>query len=206
MNLRILGGSDSGNSSSDTNTSVPIVTSLPNPSGDELVARSSSSNIACSTTSISHVASGSHQTTEIGNNGRVSTGISKSSTGTSSVKESVASLTSGAITMSTSSAATVMSSTGLTTVVGDVGLSSKAASANTIVTGASVSGTSSGAIGPPTASSSTGSAIAPSSSSSYTDYRQIKRKLRSQAPDDVTTPSVGNNGQQGKMLLQIILM
>ena len=41
------------------------------------------------------------------------------------------------------------------------------------------------------------SASTSASSSSYTDYRQIKRKLRSQVDDGIAA-AVGNNGQQGK--------
>merc|ERR1719510_2136252 len=39
------------------------------------------------------------------------------------------------------------------------------------------------------------SASASASSSSYTDYRQIKRKLRSQVDDGIAA-AIGNNGQQ----------
>ena len=102
--------------------------------------------------------------------------------------------------MNISSAATTMPNNSLTTIVGENAQLSKASSASTITAGTSSSGLSSGTTGTTTTSALASCVAAASSatSSSYTDYRQIKRKLRSQVEDNVP-PTVGSNGQHGKL-------
>jgi len=193
------GGSESGNSSSDTNTSGSMSASLTIQGGGDQTGRTSSNIVSASLTSTSHTASGSNQAIEGVNTVRISTVVSTSTTGISSSRDPVASYTTGAITMSTSSAATVMPSTSLTSSAGDFVHSTKPDPATNIATGTISSNISAGTTGTATTSSlssCTGSATA-ANSSSYADYRQIKRKLRSQV-DDAVTPSVGSNGQQAQ--------
>ena len=193
MKLPILGGTDSGSTSSDAGASVTTVTSITNQSGGDQVGRGSNNNISCSTTVASQVSSSSNEATELGN-----TGIPNSGQGITAAREPVGSSDPVAITMSVSSAATSLSSTDMAMVVEETSPTLKSASANNLGTGTSASVVSSASLNIPVTnslSSSTGS-TAPASSSSYTDYRQIKRKLRSQVEDNIV-PSIGNNSQQG---------
>ena len=198
--LPFIGGSESGNSSSDTNTSGSISTSLATQVGDQ-TGRASNAIVSTSLSSTSHTVSGLNPTTEACNNARNSTVVSTSTAGQGSVRDPMTTAGSDMVTMSTSSAATVMSSTSLSTSEGDMVQSSKPASSNSTSTGTISASITSGTSGTATTSSlpSCGGSTTAPTSSSYADYRQIKRKLRSQV-DDAVTPSVGSNGQQGKII------
>ena len=204
-NKIILGGSDSGNASAD-NTSGPIAAPVASQSGGDQGRCTPNSNTSSSITT-PHDEPESTQVTEASNNVRVNLAITTPAPGTSSLKESVGSSGSSTVTMSTSSTATVMSNTGQAGAIGDGNHASKSTPGNNIAAGTSSSATSSSGVGTATTSllsSSSGPATA-SSSSSFADYRQIKRKLRSQV-DDNLAPSIGNSNQNCKYYIQLRTM
>ena len=197
--ILLAGGSESGNSSCDTNASG----STTSQTGGDQVARSSTSTVSGSSIAVSHPTPGANTVTEVVNSGRSGTSVSAPTTGLTSAREPLVSSSSTPVTMNITSAATLMPNNSIITSAGDNIQPSKSAATSTIAPGTSSSGLNSGTTGTTTTSSLP--ACAPSSSaatsSSYTDYRQIKRKLRSQVDDNVS-PSVGSNGQQGTFSLQ----
>ena len=195
----ILGGNESGNTSSDSNTTGSVATSAVGLVGGDQTARVSTNIVSGSATSMSH-ASSSNQATEGGNNGRGGINVSNPSSGANSNRESPT-ISSNSATMNTSSTATAVSNTNIVSSVGENTQSSKVSPANTPAPGAGSSNLSSGTANTTTtnAVSSSGSAT----SSSYTDYRQIKRKLRSQV-EESNASSIGGNGQPGNFRISSV--
>ena len=196
----MLGGNDSGSTSSETSIPGSVSTTLASQGGGDLAGRAPGNIISVSTTTTSHTTSSSNPNSDGSNTGRIVVSLSSGTTGSSSNREQLQAVSTGDITMSTSSGSTVISSSSIAANDEDISQTSKPISPNNMVAGNTSSGVSSGSTGTITTSSlaacAGSSASTSASSSSYTDYRQIKRKLRSQVDDGIAA-AVGNNGQQG---------
>ena len=164
--------------------------------GGDQANRAPTNIVSGSATLMSHSSSSTNQVTEGGNNGRGGTNVSNPSSGSNSNRESPT-ISSNSATMNTNSATTSVSNTNIVSCVGEGAQTSKVSPANTPAPGASSSNLSSSAVN--TTTSKTVASSESATSSSYTDYRQIKRKLRSQVEEN-NTPSLGGNGQPGNFI------